>query len=129
MNGRGLTICFVFSFPFFGYISAAQYSKDEKNRHFNHINSDISFTPEDIKVENKHYKYIKYTSYKKVSRGERIKRNIKLLNTMLDSVGVAGLLSKESHTAARKKSRWWWRTKKVDHGRNLFAQQIHQNVV
>lgn len=48
--------------------SVAQYSKDEKNRHFNHINSDISFTPEDIKVENKHYKYIKYTSYKKVSR-------------------------------------------------------------
>lgn len=44
-----------------------QYSKDEKNRHYNHINSDISFTPEDIKVENKHYKYIKYTSYKKVS--------------------------------------------------------------
>lgn len=39
-------------------------SKEEKNRHFNHINSQYTFTPEDIKYDNKHYKYIKYTSYK-----------------------------------------------------------------
>lgn len=38
--------------------------KEEKNRHFNHINSQYTFTPEDIKYDNKHYKYIKYTSYK-----------------------------------------------------------------
>lgn len=63
-NGTDNYIYFGFSFSFCFH---SQYSKDEKNRHFNHINSDISFTPEDIKVENKHYKYIKYTSYKKVS--------------------------------------------------------------
>lgn len=40
--------------------------KDEKNRHFNHINSQITYTPEDVKYDNKHYKYIKYTSNKKV---------------------------------------------------------------
>ncbi|XP_058467357.1 proteoglycan Cow isoform X2 [Malaya genurostris] len=38
--------------------------KEEKNRHFNHINSQYTFTPEDIKYDNKHYKYIKYTTYK-----------------------------------------------------------------
>lgn len=41
--------------------------KDENNRHMNHINSQITFTPEDVKYDNKHYKYIKYTAYKKVS--------------------------------------------------------------
>ncbi|XP_058813737.1 proteoglycan Cow [Topomyia yanbarensis] len=39
-------------------------TKEEKNRHFNHINSQYTFTPEDIKYDNKHYKYIKYTTYK-----------------------------------------------------------------
>lgn len=43
-----------------------QMAKDEKNHRFNHINSQITFTPEDIKLDNKHYKYIKYTPYKKV---------------------------------------------------------------
>lgn len=40
--------------------------KEEKNRHSNHINSQYTFTPEDIKYDNKHYKYIKYTTFKKV---------------------------------------------------------------
>lgn len=40
--------------------------KDEKNRHYNHINSQITYTPEDVKYDNKHYKYIKYSSNKKV---------------------------------------------------------------
>lgn len=44
--------------------------KDENNRHMNHINSQITFTPEDVKYDNKHYKYIKYTAYKKVSARE-----------------------------------------------------------
>ncbi|XP_058061606.1 proteoglycan Cow isoform X2 [Anopheles bellator] len=38
--------------------------KEEKNRHYNHINSQYTFTPEEIKYDNKHYKYIKYTTYK-----------------------------------------------------------------
>ncbi|KAL5284119.1 SPOCK3 family protein [Megaselia abdita] len=38
---------------------------DDNNRHFNHINSQFTFTPEDIKYDNKHYKYLKYTAYKK----------------------------------------------------------------
>ncbi|XP_059621084.1 proteoglycan Cow [Phlebotomus argentipes] len=40
--------------------------KEDKNRHFNHINSQFTFTPEDIKYDNKHYKYLKYSasSYK-----------------------------------------------------------------
>ncbi|XP_055524695.1 proteoglycan Cow isoform X2 [Wyeomyia smithii] len=42
--------------------------KEEKNRHFNHVNSQYTFTPEDIKYDNKHYKYIKYTTYKGKSR-------------------------------------------------------------
>lgn len=41
--------------------------KEEKNRHSNHINAQYTFTPEDIKYDNKHYKYIKYTSFKKDS--------------------------------------------------------------
>lgn len=50
----------------FVYRGATQL-KDENNRHMNHINSQITFTPEDVKYDNKHYKYIKYTAYKKVS--------------------------------------------------------------
>uniref|UniRef100_A0A182W0L6 Thyroglobulin type-1 domain-containing protein n=1 Tax=Anopheles minimus TaxID=112268 RepID=A0A182W0L6_9DIPT len=42
----------------------AQQLKEEKNRHYNHINSQYTFTPEEIKYDNKHYKYIKYTTYK-----------------------------------------------------------------
>ncbi|KAJ6639069.1 Inorganic pyrophosphatase [Pseudolycoriella hygida] len=47
--------------------------KDEKNRHFNHINSQITYTPEDVKYDNKHYKYIKYTSNKKEQKPEKHK--------------------------------------------------------
>ncbi|XP_058983009.1 proteoglycan Cow isoform X1 [Musca domestica] len=39
--------------------------KDDNNRHYNHINSQFTFTPEEIKYDNKHYKYLKYTAYKK----------------------------------------------------------------
>lgn len=42
--------------------------KDDNNRHFNHINAQYTFTPEEIKYDNKHYKYLKYTAYKKVGR-------------------------------------------------------------
>ncbi|XP_055632203.1 proteoglycan Cow [Toxorhynchites rutilus septentrionalis] len=45
--------------------SSSSKLKEEKNRHYNHINSQYTFTPEDIKYDNKHYKYIKYTTYKK----------------------------------------------------------------
>ncbi|XP_037890569.1 proteoglycan Cow isoform X2 [Glossina fuscipes] len=38
---------------------------DDNNRHYNHINSQFTFTPEEIKYDNKHYKYLKYTAYKK----------------------------------------------------------------
>ena len=44
-----------------------QQDKDDNNRHYNHINSQFTFTPEEIKYDNKHYKYLKYTAYKKVS--------------------------------------------------------------
>lgn len=51
-------------------------TKDENNRHMNHINSQITFTPEDVKYDNKHYKYIKYTAaYKKVSARRAIMMN------------------------------------------------------
>lgn len=29
----------------------------------NNLNSEYKFTPEDVKLDNKHYKYIKYTTY------------------------------------------------------------------
>lgn len=38
---------------------------DENNNHYNHIKPHMTFTPEDVKYDNKHYKYIKYSSYKK----------------------------------------------------------------
>jgi len=40
--------------------------KEDNNRHYNHINAQYTFTPEEIKYDNKHYKYLKYTAYKKV---------------------------------------------------------------
>ncbi|KAG4072900.1 hypothetical protein HA402_006580 [Bradysia odoriphaga] len=52
---------------------ANQKIKDEKNRHFNHINSQITYTPEDVKYDNKHYKYIKYTSDKKEQKPDKHK--------------------------------------------------------
>lgn len=102
-------------------VSVAQYLKDEKNRHFNHINSDISFTPEDIKVENKHYKYIKYTSYKKVSWRKCRKRKRKIhFEQCLDFIAVGSNLSKKH----RHRLLWRWRIKKQTMAENLFAQQI-----
>lgn len=42
-----------------------KYLKDDKNKHPNHISQNqYQFTPEEIKFDNKHYKYLKYTSYK-----------------------------------------------------------------
>lgn len=62
-----------------------QQLKEEKNRHSNHVNSQYTFTPEDIKYDNKHYKYIKYTTYKKdtLSRPEE-KHKIRGYNEVID---------------------------------------------
>lgn len=51
--------------------------KEDKNRRLNHVNSQYTFTPEDIKYDNKHYKYIKYN--KKVSK-HNIKYDFVYLN-------------------------------------------------
>lgn len=64
---RRYFVAAVFSFLFDANREFHFQIKDEKNRHFNHINSQITYTPEDVKYDNKHYKYIKYTSNKKVS--------------------------------------------------------------
>lgn len=49
------------------------------------MNSQYTFTPEDIKYDNKHYKYIKYTTYKKetLSRPEE-KHKIRGYNEVID---------------------------------------------
>ncbi|XP_055373810.1 proteoglycan Cow [Condylostylus longicornis] len=39
--------------------------EDDNNQQLNHIDSQITFTPEEIKYDNKHYKYLKYNSFKK----------------------------------------------------------------
>jgi sparc/osteonectin, cwcv and kazal-like domains proteoglycan (testican) len=36
--------------------------KEDRNRRFNRINSQYTFTPEDIKYDNKHYKYIRFSA-------------------------------------------------------------------
>lgn len=36
--------------------------KEETKRRFNRVNAKYTFTPEDIKYDNKHYKYIKFTA-------------------------------------------------------------------
>lgn len=62
--------------------------KEDKNRHFNHINSQYTFTPEDIKLDNKHYKYIKFTSFnKKVSGMSRWR----LERFMVVDIGICGI--------------------------------------
>lgn len=64
-------------------------SKEEKNRHFNHINSQYTFTPEDIKYDNKHYKYIKYTSYKNKNQ----QRQQQQQQPQYDSFGLSSAVS------------------------------------
>lgn len=63
--------------------------KEDNNRHNNHINAQYTFTPEEIKYDNKHYKYLKYTAYKKVSGLTRISSglfsHIKLFGNWQDS--------------------------------------------
>lgn len=46
---------------------------DDKNEQLNHINSQITFTPEEIKYDNKHYKYLKYNSNKKDNQEDKHK--------------------------------------------------------
>lgn len=36
--------------------------KEEIKRRFNRVSAKYTFTPEDIKYDNKHYKYIKFTA-------------------------------------------------------------------
>lgn len=62
--------------------------KEEKNRHFNHINSQYTFTPEDIKYDNKHYKYIKYTSYKTKPR-QQLQQQQQQQQPQYDSFGLS----------------------------------------
>ncbi|ALC47029.1 CG13830 [Drosophila busckii] len=54
--------------------------KDDNNRHFNHINAQYTFTPEEIKYDNKHYKYLKYTAYKKDAKYLEEKRKMRNYN-------------------------------------------------
>lgn len=100
--------------------SVTQYSKDEKNRHFNHINSDISFTPEDIKVENKHYKYIKYTSYKKVSRR---RCETALLKNEEDHIMLDWVRTASTYRIKNRFLFFVWRSEEWT--MNLFAPHLH----
>lgn len=43
-----------------------QLSKNNSNKPIRMPQDKYTFTPEDFKYENKHYKYIKYTKYNKV---------------------------------------------------------------
>lgn len=56
-------------------IDAKKY-KEDKNRHFNHINSQFTFTPEDIKYDNKHYKYLKYSASSYKNGKEKVNLNL-----------------------------------------------------
>ena len=44
------------------FLPHASKEKEDKKSRFNHIETKYTFTPEDIKYDNKHYKYIKFTS-------------------------------------------------------------------
>jgi hypothetical protein len=44
------------------FFSHASKEKEDKKSRFNRIEAKYTFTPEDIKYDNKHYKYIKFTS-------------------------------------------------------------------
>ncbi|XP_023171066.2 proteoglycan Cow isoform X2 [Drosophila hydei] len=54
--------------------------KEDNNRHFNHINAQYTFTPEEIKYDNKHYKYLKYTAYKKDAKYQEDKHKMRTYN-------------------------------------------------
>ncbi|XP_036224667.2 proteoglycan Cow isoform X1 [Bactrocera oleae] len=58
--------------------------KDDNNRHYNHINSQFTFTPEEIKYDNKHYKYLKYTAYKKDNQYPEDKHKIRGYNEVVE---------------------------------------------
>ncbi|XP_055847611.1 proteoglycan Cow isoform X1 [Episyrphus balteatus] len=58
--------------------------KDDNNRHYNHINSQFTFTPEEIKYDNKHYKYLKYTAYKKDNQFQDDKHKIRGYNEVVE---------------------------------------------
>lgn len=58
--------------------------KDDNNRHYNHINSQFTFTPEEIKYDNKHYKYLKYTAYKKDNQFQEDKHKIRGYNEVVE---------------------------------------------
>ncbi|EDW98094.2 proteoglycan Cow isoform X2 [Drosophila yakuba] len=58
--------------------------KEDNNRHNNHINAQYTFTPEEIKYDNKHYKYLKYTAYKKDSKYQEDKHKMRNYNEVVE---------------------------------------------
>ncbi|XP_016960375.1 proteoglycan Cow isoform X2 [Drosophila biarmipes] len=58
--------------------------KEDNNRHYNHINAQYTFTPEEIKYDNKHYKYLKYTAYKKDSKYQEDKHKMRNYNEVVE---------------------------------------------
>ncbi|XP_039495787.1 proteoglycan Cow isoform X1 [Drosophila santomea] len=58
--------------------------KEDNNRHSNHINAQYTFTPEEIKYDNKHYKYLKYTAYKKDSKYQEDKHKMRNYNEVVE---------------------------------------------
>ncbi|XP_065722057.2 proteoglycan Cow isoform X2 [Drosophila suzukii] len=58
--------------------------KEDNNRHYNHINAQYTFTPEEIKYDNKHYKYLKYTAYKKESKYQEDKHKMRNYNEVVE---------------------------------------------
>lgn len=48
-------------------LQADRRSKKQLQSNSHHLHTQYSFTPEDFKYDNKHYKYIKYTKYNNVS--------------------------------------------------------------
>ncbi|XP_043068164.1 proteoglycan Cow isoform X1 [Drosophila bipectinata] len=58
--------------------------KEDNNRHYNHINAQYTFTPEEIKYDNKHYKYLKYTAYKKDNKYQDDKHKMRNYNEVVE---------------------------------------------
>ncbi|XP_032578870.1 proteoglycan Cow isoform X2 [Drosophila sechellia] len=58
--------------------------KEDNNRHNNHVNAQYTFTPEEIKYDNKHYKYLKYTAYKKDSKYQEDKHKMRNYNEVVE---------------------------------------------
>ncbi|XP_055589893.1 proteoglycan Cow [Uranotaenia lowii] len=82
--------------------SASNRLKEEKNRHFNHINSQYTFTPEDIKYDNKHYKYIKYTSsYKNKPHQQQQTQQYDSFNNNINGNNVNNNLPSSSSSGMR----------------------------